>query len=119
MPGTQHVAGGAEVDAVRPVLQLRDPPGGDHVVEKAGIQRLELVGAPRHQDVHVAVLRHRATVGRFGGQGVSFVDGHPVVVVGEDAGSAESCDAGPDDDGMVMLRGGLAHDLLLTRSNSV
>ncbi len=95
-------------------------PGGDHVIEKAGIQRLELVGAPRHQDVHVAVLGgYRAAVGRFGGQGVTFIDRHPVVVVGEDAGSAKSCDAGPDDDGMLILRGGLAHDRLVTRSNSV
>ncbi|GAA2778860.1 hypothetical protein GCM10010533_16530 [Mycolicibacterium pallens] len=66
----------------------------------------------------MAVLGYRAAVGRFGGQGVTFIDRHPVVVVGEDAGSAKSCDAGPDDDGMLILRG-LAHDRLVTRSNSV
>ncbi len=61
---------------------------------------------------------YRTAVGGRGGQGVAFVDGHPLVVVGQHPGSAQPPrDAGPpDDDGMVTLRG-LAHDLLDTRSN--
>jgi len=102
---------GAEIDAVRPVVELGHA-GGHHVVEQTGEQRLELVGAPRHQDVDMPILRHRLTMGRPVGQPISVVDGDAVEEVGENPGRAQAGDAGADDDGMVSFRRSrqFAHD---------
>ena len=58
VPGAQHMAGRAEVDAVRSVLQDGNP-GGHHVVEQTGEQPLEFHRAAGHQQVNMAALRDR------------------------------------------------------------
>ena len=93
----EHVARGAEVDAVRPVLQDRDA-RGDHVVEQPRKLRVEFLGAASHQQMHVPALRHRGAVGRLRGQLVAFVHRDPVVEVRQHARGAHAGDARPDDD---------------------
>ena len=97
MVGPQHVARGAEVDAVRPVLQNRHA-RGDHVVEQTGKVRVELLRAAGHQQMDVPVLGHRGPVRRSVGQFVALVDRDPLIEVRQDAGGAQARDAGPDDD---------------------
>ena len=75
MRGPQHVAGGAEMDAVGPVLQYRHAVG-DHAVEQAGKKPFELLGAARHQQVHMFALGHRGAVRRAVRHVVALVDGH-------------------------------------------
>lgn len=70
--GAQRMAGGAEMNAIGPVLQNRHT-RSHHVVEQAGEQRLELLRAARHQKVYVATLRNRGAVHRFGRQ-IDHVD---------------------------------------------
>ncbi len=91
------MARGPEVDAVRPVLQDRHAVG-DHVVEQAGKVPLELLGAARHQQVHMPALGHRGPVRRAVGQFVALVDGHPLADVRQHPGGAQAPEAGADDD---------------------
>ena len=93
---TEDVAGGAEVDAVRPVLQNRNA-RGDHVVEQTREVRVELLGAARHQQVDVPALRHRRAVGRTVGKVVAFEHRDPVVEIRQHPRGAHARDARPDD----------------------
>ena len=97
MRRTEDMTGGAEVDAVRPILQNRHT-RGDHVVEQTGEMRVELLRAARHQQMHVPALRHRRTVGRTVGQFVAFEHGDPVVEVRQHPRGAHARDARPDYD---------------------
>ena len=90
----QHVTGRPEMDAVRPVLQDRHPVG-HHVGQQPGKQRLQLLGAARHQQVHVAVLRRGGAAGRFGGQFVTLEHRHLVSELRQHLGGTQPADAGP------------------------
>ena len=91
------MACGAEVDAVRPVLQDRHTVG-HHVIEQAGEKALEFLGAARHQQVHMPALRHGGAVRRAVRQFVALVDGHPLADIRQHPGRAQPPEAGPDDD---------------------
>lgn len=99
LPHAEHVARGAEMDAVGPVLQ-HGHARGDHVPQQSGEQAVELDRPAGHQHVQVPVLGHRRAVGRGVRQLVAFVDGHPRVELREDPRGAQPRDAGPDDDGV-------------------
>ena len=96
----EDVPGGAEGDAVGPVLEDRHS-GGHHALEQSGEQLLELRGAPRHQEMHVAALRDGRAVAGTVGQFVALVDGDAGVVVGQHSRGAQPAQTGADDDGVI------------------
>ncbi|NVN52707.1 hypothetical protein HLY00_4416 [Mycolicibacterium hippocampi] len=95
--GPQQVPGRAEGDAVGPVLQNRHT-RGDHVVEQSGKETFELLGAARHQQVHMPALWNRGAIRRHVGQFVALVDRDPVVEIRQHPGSAQPREAGTDHD---------------------
>ncbi len=76
MPRPEDMARGAQINAVRPVLQ-HGHARGHHVLQQAGKQALELHCAAGHQHVQMLVLRDCRPVRRCARQFVALVDGHP------------------------------------------
>ncbi len=102
VPGSQDVAGGAQVNAVRAVLQ-HGHACRHHVVQQAGEQTLEFVGAARHQHVQVAVLGDGGAVGRTARQVVPLEDRDPFVEVGQHPGRGQPGNARADHYRMILV----------------
>jgi len=93
------MAGRAEVDAVRPVLQDGNA-GGHHAVKQTGEQPFEFHRAARHQQMNVTALWDGGAVAGGGRQLVALEHRYPVVEVGQHPRRAQSCDAGADNYGV-------------------
>lgn len=101
MPRPEDMAGGAQVDTVRPVLK-HGHARGHHVVQQAGEQAVEFLRPAGHQHVQVSVLRDRGPVRRRFRQLVALENRHRGVEVREHPRGAQPGDASSDHHGVVL-----------------